>query len=171
MNKKIIVLGMLGIFLLASFVLVSSHSDEDFAAAKAIIDAKTPCQDLTETQLEMLGDYYMEQIHPGTAHEYMDQMMGGEGSESLTQMHIAMAYQFYCQETNGSNNYADYYSSMMGSGMMGNYGMMGNSYYQRNSFWGANWLLYVLVIAVLVLLIVLLGKKIQESNKKYRKRR
>ena len=62
----------------------------------------------------------MELQHPGQAHEVMDQMMGGEGSEILRQMHINMgkAYLGY-----GGN----YGSGMMRDGMMGGGGfpMMG----------------------------------------------
>jgi len=69
---------------------------------------------ITDDQWEQLGDSVMEIQHPGQAHETMDQMMGGEGSESLRQMHINMgkAYLGY-----GSS----YGSGMMGGGMMGNW--------------------------------------------------
>ena len=40
----------------------------------------------------------MEQMHPGESHKSMEQMMDGEGSETLRQTHIAMAKRFYCNE-------------------------------------------------------------------------
>ena len=77
-----------------SIGIVYSVADE-FAEAKKIIDAKTPCAQLSEKQFETVGDYLMEQMHPGQAHEVMDKMMGGEGSESLRLMHIAIAKRLY----------------------------------------------------------------------------
>ncbi len=69
---------------------------------------------VSDDDWERLGDAVMEVQHPGQAHEAMDRMMGGEGSESLRQMHINMgkAYLGY------GGNY--------GPGMMGGGGMMGN---------------------------------------------
>jgi len=137
---------------------------EEFEEAKQIIDAKTPCSELSESQLEAMGDYYMEQMHPGEAHEVMDEMMGGEGSESLKQMHIAMAKRIYCNDISGMAQYGmmgmmmgqgmmgygkNYGGGMMGYGMMGNYGsgMMGGY-----GYWGFfNFLYLVLVIGLIIL--------------------
>lgn len=109
--------------------LVLAHGEEDFAAAEEIIDQKIACEDLSEDDLELIGDYYMEQMHPGEAHEAMDEMMGGEGSESLRQMHINMARSFYCGEHDAMGPQS--MQTMMSGGMMGNNmmmgGMMGNN--------------------------------------------
>ena len=85
MENKEKILIVLCVVLLAGALIfgadkVSAHSDAEFAAAESIISHNTPCSELNDTQLEMIGDYYMEQIHPGEQHEYMDAMMGGEGS-------------------------------------------------------------------------------------------
>jgi len=86
---------------------------------------------VTDDQWEELGDAVMEQQHPGEAHEAMDQMMGGEGSESLKLMHINMgkAYLGY-----GDTNYGP--GAMMGVGMMGNRSFNTNIW-QRSSMMGS----------------------------------
>ena len=99
---------------------VFAHSEETFTQAEHIIEEKIPCENLTEDQLEIIGDYYMEQMHPGEAHEEMDEMMGGEGSESLRLMHIRMAESFYCGE------HEEVSGGMMNM-MMGRNSMMGDS--------------------------------------------
>ncbi len=80
-------------------------------AMQAILDTqhvssvdKLDLTTVSDDQWEVLGDAVMEQIHPGDTHEAMDQMMGGEGSESLRQMHINMgqAYLGY-RSANQSN--------------------------------------------------------------------
>ncbi|MBI2100985.1 hypothetical protein HYT53_00045 [Candidatus Woesearchaeota archaeon] len=154
---------------------------EDFAEAKKLIDAKTPCPSLNENQLEIIGDYLMEQIHPGEAHELMDRMMGGEGSESLRLMHIAMAKRLYCNDISDSVNYGmmgsglgrgTNYGGMMGMmggnfgyGMMGNlgYGMMGQSY----GYWSfINLLSLVLLIGLVILVYLWVAKLWKEVYKK-----
>lgn len=112
------------IIFLLSTSLVLSHEEGDFAKAEEIIKSNASCSQLTEEQLELIGDYYMEQMHPGDAHEIMDERMGGEGSETLRQMHINMAIRFYCNEY--SNSMMGTMMGMMGMGMMGT-SMMGYS--------------------------------------------
>jgi putative membrane protein len=118
--KKIIVMFFI---LLLSLAMASAHGEETFAEAEELIEIKIDCDQLTDDQLEAIGDYYMEQMHPGEAHEAMDEQMGGEGSASLRQMHINMARSFYCGEHDmmGSNMM----NIMMGRGMMNNDGIGG----------------------------------------------
>lgn len=97
---------------------VASHGEE-FDEAQRIIDSNKSCRELTDEQLEVIGDYYMEQIHPGEAHETMDNMIGGEGSDSLKQMHIMMARKVYCNE-GGIGMMSGNASNMKSSGGMMN---------------------------------------------------
>lgn len=75
--------------------------------------------DVSEERLERLGDAVMGEIHPDDdQHEWMDRMMGGEGSESLSAAHRWMGYRYLVGGF-----------GMMGPGMMGGrsgWGMMGN---------------------------------------------
>jgi len=159
---KIIML-MFGILFVLSLGLVFAH-EHDFDETKQIIDSGIGCDKLTDEQLESIGDYYMEQMHPGEAHEMMDQMMGGEGSESLRQVHINMAKRLYCND----NVYIGYgmmgggmMNMMMGSGMMGNY----PSYYGYNSFWNILWIVFLIgAVALIVWLIYKFTKKHEESE-------
>jgi len=74
---------------------------------------------VSDDEWERLGDAVMELQHPGQAHDVMDQMMGGEGSESLRQMHINMGKAYL-----GYGN-ANYGSGMMVGNMMGFGSMIG----------------------------------------------
>ena len=95
---------------------------EDFTEAKGLIDAKVPCAQLSDGQMEMIGDYYMEQMHPGEAHALMEQMMGGEGSAQVKQAHIAIAERIYCNERAGTGYGMGMMGWGMGPGMMDNWG-------------------------------------------------
>lgn len=71
-------------------------------------DKKLNPSKLTDEELNLIGEILMSIMIPDEKeHEYMDQMMGGEGSNSLKAMHQRMAY-----------NYLNGY----GFGMMGNFG-------------------------------------------------
>ncbi len=169
MNPRILIFG---IILLFGISFAYAQADE-FEAAKAIIDSNAACSSLTEAQLEMIGDYYMEQMHPGEAHELMDKMHGGEGSESLEAMHIAMAKSIYCGETTGMMGMmgsgmmgGSGTQGMMGSGMMGSYGMMGSNTmygYGATNYLGVplyvwNFLYLLLIIGAIALIFVLIAK-------------
>ncbi|MBI2650867.1 hypothetical protein HYX01_00140 [Candidatus Woesearchaeota archaeon] len=168
------IFAFLMLFLLAA-AIAFAHDEENFAETKRLIDSKIQCDKLTDEQLRHIGDYYMEQMHPGEAHELMDQMMGGEASESLRQTHILMAKRLYCKDTSGMTNYGmmgmmgGMMNMAMGSGMMGNYGygMMGNFGYS-SGYWGFVNILSVLLAIGLVILVYLwiikLWKDIQGKN-------
>lgn len=78
------------------------------------------CEAVTEDEWEKLGDAAMgEMIGNNERHEMMDNMMGGEGSDSLRAMHINMGQ----RNLNCANDSSGTSSmGMMGGGM----GMMGN---------------------------------------------
>ena len=141
------------IFLLSIVAAFAQEShDGEIEEGKKLVESKISCDKMSNEQLETIGDYYMEQMHPGEAHEIMDNMMGGEGSESLKQVHINMAKRLYCNE----NFYIGY--GMMGSGrltnMMGR-GMMGSypaSYdYSNYGYWN---IFLILLFAAVIFLIV-----------------
>ncbi|MBI2580648.1 hypothetical protein HYV85_02470 [Candidatus Woesearchaeota archaeon] len=171
------------VIVLSAILLTTAAAHETINSTEIIkiLGAKTPCSELTDDQLEGIGEYYMEQMHPGEAHGFMHQRMGlEEGSEAEEKFHINLAKIMYCGDTNqammgmmmGSAG-----SSMMGagsggaaammgsggSGMMG-YGMMGSSY----GYWSlVNVLLalfLILSVVALSLLIVWLYKQIKRKK-------
>ncbi|HII66348.1 TPA: hypothetical protein HA295_06280, partial [Candidatus Woesearchaeota archaeon] len=71
---------ILVILLLSIVVVLAQEShDSEIEEGKKLVESKMSCDKLSNEQLEAIGDYYMEQMHPGEAHEIMDNMMGGEG--------------------------------------------------------------------------------------------
>src|SRR3989338_127984 len=90
---------------------VAHITEEEITEVKAILEAKTACSALSDEQLELMGEYFMEQMHPGELHELMHERMGlVEGTEEEEQFHINMAKNWYCGDGTG----------MMGRGMMFN---------------------------------------------------
>ena len=153
--KKIIY--VIAVILLLNLSLVSAITQQEINEAKSLIDSKADCKSLSNSQLEIMGEYYMEQMHPGESHELMHQMMGlREGSEAEEQFHINMAKAIYCGETNAFGS-----GGMMGGGMMsmmmgGNmgYGMMGN-YGYGFGYWNFLNALYALLLIGLIILVYL----------------
>ena len=149
----------MAIILFLNLNLVNAITLREINEAKNVIDSKIDCKSLSNPQLEILGEYYMEQMHPGESHEIMDNMMGGEGSESLKQVHINMAKRLYCNE----NVYIGY--GMTGSGGMMNMMGRGGSYpasydYSNYSYWNIFWiLLFAAAIFLIVRIIYRFGIK------------
>ena len=173
--KKIMSILMLifGILLLSLF-LVSANGDHGAITeeGKKLVESNADCDDLSDEQLETIGEYFMEQMHPGEAHELMDKMMGGEGSESLRQMHIALAKRIYCDDTSGMANYG-MMGMMMGGGMMNmagsnmmGYGMMGNLGYGVGYWNFVNILYLILLIGSIILVYFWIIKLFRDSKKK-----
>ena len=144
MRKTLFVISI-SIILLFSVTLVSAHGEgKNFTEGQQLVESKASCENLTENQLEEIGEYLMEQMHPGEAHEQMHTMMGlQEGSETEKQFHINMAKTMYCNE-----------SGMMGMmpmmNMMSNEGMMG-----RNSLQTGN-LVYSTLSNILIIVLIFL---------------
>ncbi|MBI3051617.1 hypothetical protein HYY74_04105 [Candidatus Woesearchaeota archaeon] len=146
MRKRL--LFTISLILLLNATLASAISQQEISEAKTLIDSKADCKSLSDPQFEILGEYYMEQMHPGESHELMHKMMGlEEGSDSEKQFHISMAKTIYCGE-----------SGMMGSGgMMGGQSwssMMGRQGY-ISGYWTFEYLLYVIFLIGLIILVYL----------------
>ncbi|MBI5622006.1 hypothetical protein HY933_04045 [Candidatus Falkowbacteria bacterium] len=146
-----LILGLLAFILVLSPVVALADSGEDFASAKALVDAKTPCSQLSNEQLETIGDYYMEQIHPGSQHQWMEQMMGGDDSDNVALTHLVMAKQLYCGQNTGWG--------MMGGGMMNWGGGSGLSRlgYAMHGGWGGTMMVWGWLVSLLVVVFLGLG--------------
>ena len=160
--KKILSLSILFLILFLSVTSVNAVSQDELSQAKTLIDSNITCNKLTNDQLEIIGEYYMEQMMPGEAHERAHLMMGlTEGSQVEEEFHINLTKRSYCGENVG----------MIGSG----YGMMGNNYqtsqnnnYQNNSFGFRifSYILLVLVVIILALIILLLMNGLKKDWRK-----
>ena len=119
------------------------------------------CSKVSSDQFEKVGDAWMGVMAGSeSSHTQMEQMMGGEGSQSLQQAHIQMGERYLgCSLTGNQNNVMQ-----MGGGvfsMMGGYGwnMMGGNY----SWFGIGAFLFWAVAFIdLILLGVFLWKRIKK---------
>jgi uncharacterized membrane protein len=159
--------------LLASLAFATMGSEE-LNEAKQLVDSNVSCDKLSDEQLEMIGEYYMEQMHPGERHEVVDRMMGGEGSESLKRAHIQMALVLYCGETDTPVTYGGMmgmmpfmYRSGFGGGTIGYPygGMMGYDMMGYGAWSWINLLLWILVFIALILVIIWLYRNVTGAGR------
>lgn len=159
MKGKIIFVAFIFLFNLS---LANAITQSELNEAKKLVDSQVNCKSLSDSQLELIGEYQMEVMHPKDAHELMHKMMGlREGSEAEEQFHISMATILYCGEFSGFGGFGDMMGGgmmnmMMGGDMMGNvmgYGMMGNLGY--GGYWSIVNLLSTILLIGLVILVYL----------------
>lgn len=150
-RRPLLVLAAAALIAVLAAPAASAHLGEaELNQTRELIAQGTSCDVLTTEQLIGIGEYYMEQIHPGEQHELMDQHLGGENATAYRDAHLAMADRFYCTSVGGSAGTWDSTSwgwmPMMGTwgggGMMAGFGGL---------FWVAAWILVILGIVYLAL--------------------
>jgi len=128
------------------------------------------CSKVTDSQFENLGDAVMERmIGNHQLHEQMDAIMGGEGSQSLTNMHIYMGRNWLGCTANfqgrigpemmggfggmmGGASFNGYMGNMM-MNMMGYYYPAYYSTYNNLFMWTiVGWVFFVVMLAISILL-------------------
>ncbi|MGB4406369.1 MAG: SHOCT domain-containing protein [Sphaerochaeta sp.] len=180
--KRILVLTLVVLFLIVGTTLWAQEEGHGRSADVIINEIKQTqgvgsitqikSDQVSPALLEELGDAVMGlMIADEQQHEWMDEMMGGEGSEQLSSTHRWIAYN-YLQNDGTLGTWG---STMMGYGM-GGPGMMGNWNLNRqgnlnwpNSDWGygpgsmmswsGNWwgwiVIFILIVVIAVVIIAL----------------
>lgn len=89
--------------ILALAVFAFAHTGEDeLAVGKGLVEKGASCDNLDDEQLEAIGEYLMEQMHPGEAHDLMHSMMGiEEGTSYHDRFHVNLAQAMYCDAAAG----------------------------------------------------------------------
>lgn len=119
------------------------------------------CNKATDQELEELGDAVMDKMmNNEQLHEQMDNMMGGEGSASLQQMHVAMG--------KGWLNCGG--SQMVMMPMMQMMGMMGQGYFNSSNSQLPLTLSIISLIAVIIGGFVIFSK-LNDLEKKLNRRK
>ncbi|PJE76103.1 hypothetical protein COV04_01065 [Candidatus Uhrbacteria bacterium CG10_big_fil_rev_8_21_14_0_10_48_11] len=137
-------MGMLGNYWQNTSAPSSTQNDEVKAALSAIYETqgvsdvnKIDCDKVSDSQFETLGDAYMGIMMPNeTQHQAMDTMMGGEGSESLSQAHINMGRSYLGCWANYKGAPALSMPMMSGGSGVTGYGQGMTNGYAPNAYYG-----------------------------------
>lgn len=82
---------------------LQNFTDNILKAQKVSSVSQIDCRKISSDQFEKIGDAWMDvRIGNQAIHERMDQMMGGEGSQSLTNAHIQMGENYLSCNKNGT---------------------------------------------------------------------
>ena len=155
-----------------------SSTAQDEAKGKQIFDQlqakQTTCQQLTDDDYDVLGDYFMGQMAGNTAvhaqmNSRMTQMMGENGEK---QMHIALGKRLSGCDTQAAfpTTNSGFFPMMGLGGMMGSWGSNwngndGGMMNYLNSYVGFNWLPILIFWLPLTILVVLLIKRLFSRQK------
>jgi putative membrane protein len=156
MNYKKTLVLISVIFFLAMPAVLFADDDKHSGSVEDVLKAIRQEQNVTQNKdinadkvsdklLEELGEAVMSlRVPDERQHEWMDNMMGGEGSESLRAAHMRMGYAYLTGGFRGRG--------MSGGGMMMGAGwdrpMMGGDGWGMRSFMGGPWGVVLLIVAV-----------------------
>ncbi|MDA3810572.1 MAG: SHOCT domain-containing protein [Spirochaetaceae bacterium] len=107
--------------------------------------------------LEELGDSVMgELIGDVQRHEWIDRMMGGDGSEQLASIHRSLGIQYIQNDGNLDSLNREF----MGPGMMGGWRNSGNYTGSMMGYWSPwSWILGFFLLAAIVIITILFLRK------------
>ena len=95
----------------------------------------------------------MDVMHPDSEiHERMDQMMGGEGSETLRTAHITMGEKYLGCRENSEGRWMPMMGMMgLGRGMMGSWGATSGGLFAIHLIFGySTWILLIVLLVALI---------------------
>lgn len=157
LNKSALIIMLIVIFLLTVSLSIKADDDNGKTINQVIKEIrkelnlkdneKIDPNKVPDRLLGELGEAVMSERHPNDReHEWMDDMMGGEGSSSLEAMHKAMGYRYLEGYFYNENKRYNYRRRGYGHMMMGPFSMFGsNSNYRfpgnfRNWFFNFRWI-------------------------------
>lgn len=143
----------------ALFASAESMNLDKIEEGKRLARSQARCEDMNEGQLEAIGEYLMEQMHPGSAHEAAHRMMGlEEGTLEHEKFHVNLTKSMYC----GAGDW----------GMLGvvktdlfDISMMKNYLNQQNMFLSIPVIPYLALAAIITIILIYLAL----SNKKHKR--
>jgi len=154
--------------IIISILLLSYSEDMKIRSIEDILNDIRKEQGLKETDkitpdkvnlqlLEELGDAVMEKIIGNHEHhEQMDQMMGGEGSTNLKEMHQRIGYNYLKGNINGYQDMMKYigmmseYPAKTSNKFKGGFPMMWNNGYGMMG--GVGWFGFIIGIIILIII-------------------
>ena len=136
--RVLVITALLGAVAVAGFADADAHGrsiadvEEEIRQSIGIGPNETIDPDAVPDELLVeLGDAVMaEHVGSDRQHEWMDEMMGGEGSASLDAAHRWMAYNYLAGGYAGGRGFGMMRGSMMG----GDWGLMGNPDVYRRGY-------------------------------------
>lgn len=169
---------LFGVMFIALILMASSafaHSDEsEIGEGREIVESGQSCDTLTGEQLEAVGEYVMELMHPGEAHELVHQRMGiQEDTDYHERFHMNLAQSMYCGDMPmaGMMGVMGWWNNEVpkfgwGRQMMGSGSMMRFGYRTGASYWSITGFLYLALLVGIVGLVYFWLIRLWKGTKK-----